>query len=292
MKLSREEQGCVYLRVELYPYRIEWGEMNKRFSLRALALVLLLTLLGSISYAQSAVVVSAASFLATAQARGGIAAAFGVNLSIGTASATTNPLPLTLLGTTLTLSDSTGTEHAVGLFYVSPSQINFLVPPGASVGPASLKIQQADGRSQTAMFTVTTLQPSLFAASSNGQGVAAAQVVSGAPDGSQRIFHTARFVQCDTGSSGFVFQPIDTFGPQGWRLFLVLYGTGFSSGGSGLASIGGLFLTPEYVGPQTVFPGLDQSNIELPRTLIGSGIVDVTLSVNGITSNVVQIQFR
>jgi uncharacterized protein (TIGR03437 family) len=265
--------------------------MRIHLSLRTLAIALTLTLLGPITYAQSTVVVSAASFLATSQARGGIAAAFGLNLSIGTASATTNPLPLTLSGTTLTLRDSTGTDHSVRLFYVSPSQINFLVPAGASVGPALLTIQRSDGHSQTAMFTVTSLQPSLFAANKNGQGVAAAQIIWVAPDDSQQILYTARFVQFDTGSSGFLFQPID-FGPQGWRVFLVLYGTGFSIGGNGLASVGGLFLTPGFVGAQGEFAGLDQANIELPRALQSRGIVDVTLSVNGITSNVVQIQFR
>lgn len=236
-----------------------------------------------------AVIVSAASFGLTPQARGGIAAAFGVNLSIETAVAATIPLPTTLAGTTLTLHDSTGVDRAVRLFYVSPVQINLLVPPDASTGSALLTIRRADGRSQNGLVTVTATQPTLFSANSSGQGVAAAQIIRVLQNGTQVVEEVVMF---DAGSSTFVPRAID-FGPQGETLFLVLYGTGFSNAGSSSnASVGGLAIIPAYIGPQGAFAGLDQVNVQLPRTLQGAGVVNVTISVNGVVSNVVQMRFR
>ena len=47
-----------------------------------------------------------------------------------------------------------------------------------------------------------------------------------------------------------------------------------------------------YAGAQGVYLGEDQINIQLPASLAGAGLVNVTLNVDGQTSNPVQIQIK
>ncbi|NOT59989.1 MAG: choice-of-anchor D domain-containing protein, partial [Acidobacteria bacterium] len=78
--------------------------------------------------------VSAASFRGTELASESIASAFGTNLATETAKASTATLPTTLGGTTVRVRDSAGTERLAPLFFVSPGQINFLMPQGTALG--------------------------------------------------------------------------------------------------------------------------------------------------------------
>ena len=75
-------------------------------------------------------------------------------------------------------------------------------------------------------------------------------------------------------------------------VYISLYGTGIR-GRSSLADVGvtiGSVSAPVlYAGPQGTYPGLDQVNIALPLSLRGAGVVDVTLTVSGQSSNTVQI---
>ena len=54
----------------------------------------------------------------------------------------------------------------------------------------------------------------------------------------------------------------------------------------------GVLLRPLYAGPSPDYSGLDQVNVALPLTLRGSGEVNVSLTVDGQTSNVVTINVR
>ena len=47
-----------------------------------------------------------------------------------------------------------------------------------------------------------------------------------------------------------------------------------------------------YAGPQGTWAGLDQYNVAIPRSLAGKGKVSVSLSVNGKTSNAVNLFFK
>ena len=72
-------------------------------------------------------VVNAASYQTTSGSPGSIAAIFGTNLAATAEAAQTVPLPFQLGGTSVTVLG-----HAVPLFYVSPTQINFQVPEGGT----------------------------------------------------------------------------------------------------------------------------------------------------------------
>jgi photosystem II stability/assembly factor-like uncharacterized protein len=78
--------------------------------------------------AAPATTVSAASFSRSALAVESIAAAFGQNFATRTEVAGGLPLPTQLAGTTITILDSLGVERLAPLFFVSPQQINYLIP--------------------------------------------------------------------------------------------------------------------------------------------------------------------
>jgi uncharacterized protein (TIGR03437 family) len=81
-------------------------------------------------------------------------------------------------------------------------------------------------------------------------------------------------------------------GAEGDHVFVTLYGTAFR-GRSSLEGVevrvGDTVITPLFAGAQPTFAGLDQINVELPRSLAGRGLVDVTAIADGKVSNTLQI---
>jgi uncharacterized protein (TIGR03437 family) len=78
-------------------------------------------------------------------------------------------------------------------------------------------------------------------------------------------------------------------------MYLILFGTGIrgrSSLAGVSAQIGGVAVTVEYAGPVAGLVGLDQLNLVVPAVLAGRGEVDVTVTVDGKTSNAVKVNFR
>ncbi|MCI0338039.1 MAG: PKD domain-containing protein [Acidobacteria bacterium] len=235
--------------------------------------------------------VSAASFIGTLIADDSIAAAFGANLSTGAQAATNLPLPFNLLGTSVRVRDSVGTERDAPLFYVSPSQINYLVPVGTEAGVAVVTFFSNNSMVGSGQMEIIRVAPGLFSANSNGVGVAAANALR-VVGGSQTIEAVSRF---DSGIIRFVHLPID-LGPDDHQVFLILFGTGFRSN-SGLGGVrvtaGGISLPVSYAGLQGTFVGLDQLNVgPIPRSLIGRGIVDIVVTIDDRTANVVQVAVK
>lgn len=220
-----------------------------------------------------------------------IASAFGQGLATNTQSAAATPLPTALDGTTVRVTDSAGTERPAPLFYVSPGQINYLVPAGTRTGPATVTVTAADGAVSTGRIQVEAVAPGLFTANANGEGVAAAVVVRARADGSQSSEVVFQF---DPVLNRQVSLPID-FGPETDQLVLVLFGTGLR-GRSALAGvrvrIAGREAEVLYAGPQGAFVGLDQVNVGLPRRLAGFREVPVTLIVDGKPANSVIINVK
>jgi uncharacterized protein (TIGR03437 family) len=76
-------------------------------------------------------------------------------------------------------------------------------------------------------------------------------------------------------------------------VYLILYGTGIRNHQNAVtATVGTASITAAYAGAQGVYVGEDQINIQLPQSLAGSGVVNVSLNVDGQTSNSVQIQIQ
>jgi len=76
-------------------------------------------------------VVNAASYLVTALAPDAYTAVFGTNFSGTSAQANPSMLPAMLAGAAINITDSHGLTLTSPLYYVSPTQINFVVPQGS-----------------------------------------------------------------------------------------------------------------------------------------------------------------
>lgn len=222
---------------------------------------------------------------------GSLASGYGTGLAADTIPVAQTPLPTWVMGAEVQITDSAGQTKSAPLLYVSPTQINYVLPDGIAAGRATVTARYNSNPAGAGFVQIDAVAPSLFTANSDGRGVAAAQIQRLHADGTTTWDNIAVF---DTASNRFVPAPIN-FADSGDRLFLVLYGTGFrnpSTSTSATLQVGSTVLPVLYVGAQGGFAGLDQANVELPRSLAGAGQVDVQLTVDGISANRVVIAFQ
>jgi uncharacterized protein (TIGR03437 family) len=235
--------------------------------------------------------VSAASFSLMGLAGEAIAAAFGDGLATTVVIGKSFPLPTELAGTSVSIKDSTGNERFAPLFFVSPSQVNYLIPEGTAAGAAMVRITSGDGRVSTGTAIIRAVAPSLFTANSTGEGLAAALALRVKADGTQSYEPVA---QLDEELNRFVARPID-LGPEGERVYLVLFGTGIRHRralSSVIAAIGGEYAEVTFAGAHDEYVGVDQVNLLLPRSLSGRGEVEVLLTVEAQMANPVRLQIK
>ncbi len=231
--------------------------------------------------------VSAASYLSGEAAPDSMVSAFGSNLSTMIQSATTAHLPSLLGGTRVTMQDSGGHEKSAALFFVSPNQVNYLVPAGLTEGLATVTITNAAGEIARGILNLTRIAPAIFAADASGKGYAAADVQRVRRDGSSVYDRVARF---EASNQRVVGNPIEL--RDGEETFLVLYGTGLkqrSALTAVKALIGGLETEVLYAGAQGQYAGLDQLNLRIPPALSGVGEIIVELELDGRLTNPVKI---
>jgi uncharacterized protein (TIGR03437 family) len=218
-----------------------------------------------------------------------IVAAFGTNLATATAVGTSVPLPTTLAGSSVRVRDRLGIEKVAPLFFVSATQINYLMPAGLATGPAS--VLAVSGTQSISLNTVnlTAVAPGLFSANADGRGIAAALVLRVKADGSLVYEPLATF---DAAQGRFVAVPINV-SRANEQVFLVMFGTGFR-GNASLANvkvkIGGADAEVLYAGAQGGLVGLDQLNVRLNPNLAGrNSEVDVQLTVANTDANTVRV---
>jgi uncharacterized protein (TIGR03437 family) len=177
------------------------------------------------------------------------------------------------------------------MLFVSPGQINYLVPAGLALGRADVSTISGDQTIGAGVLWLDRVAPSLFSANSDGRGIAAAQIVRVRADGTLAYELVAQF---DPVQNKFVAAPV-AFGDPSERVFLVLYGTGWRNV-SGLDAVslqvGSVTVPVAFAGRQPDFAGLDQLNTELPRSLSGAGEVAVVLIMEGKSANQVTVAFR
>lgn len=245
----------------------------------------------TVTLVRSVASVSAASFNGDVLAGETIVAGFGTGLATSVQIANTLPLPTSLVGTSVKVKDSAGVERLASLFFVAPTQINYLIPVGTATGDATITIVSGDGAVSVGKVKIAPVAPGLFSASSSGQGIAAAVVFRVKADGSQTYEQISRF---DQAQGKIVAVPID-LGPESDQVFLLFYGTGWrnrSSLSAVITKIGGETVETLYAGLQGDFVGLDQINARLSRNLIGRGEVDVVVTVDGVTANTVRVSIK
>jgi uncharacterized protein (TIGR03437 family) len=235
--------------------------------------------------------VSAASYNGAALAPDSIVALFGSNLANETATASSVPLPTTLQGVTVTVKDSANVERPAPLFFVSPNQVNLLIPTGTAAGAATLSLTNPPNQPIIAQVLIEPTAPALFTANASGTGLPAALALRIKPDGTLTYESVAVF---DEFQQRFVAAPID-LGAETEQVFLILYGSGLRNRSALEAvtiRIGGVILTPTYAGSQGGLVGLDQINVLLSRNLAGRGNVSVETIVDGQIANTVSITIR
>jgi len=235
------------------------------------------TLLGHLKPATFVTVSSAASY-GWASASGELVTGYGnATLAAGTEAATQLPLPTTLQGAQVQLTDSGGNVSLAPLLYVSAGQINYQVPSGVAAGLVTVAVLNGTTAVATGVLEVQPAAPTIFTANEQGSGVPAALIQRVHPDG--------------TYDYEGVASPIAFNGDS---LYLLLYGTGFDGASTSGTSvtIGGTSTTVTYAGPAPGFSGEDQIDAQLPSSLAGAGSVTVTVTINGATANAVTIAFQ
>lgn len=243
------------------------------------------------SMVKVAAVVEAAAFRRIAIPSDGIASIFGERLASEPAVAEALPLPTALAGTRVALYHAaTGTLSDVPLFYVSPSQINFYVPPSHPLGISELRVSRPGLNTGVFPVRVVGQQPSLFSANSDGRGAPAGHFARFHPLTGQQVH--GNLFQC-AGAPAVCSPAKVDFGAPEEEVYLVLFGTGLPpiETETPVIRIGSFEIQPLFVGPQSEFVGLDQINLRIPRDLAGSGVQQVEVIYSNGNANILQVLF-
>jgi uncharacterized protein (TIGR03437 family) len=206
-------------------------------------------------------------------APGELVTIFGSNLSDGTASVTSTPVPTTLQGTQV-LFDGV----PVYLLYVSPSQVNVMAP-FAIAGRNSTSVQVSrDGQTSLAVaLSVATSAPGLETVSGSGQG----QVVAYHDANNSLISATSPAVKGETVTIEFTGggqtnpPETDTAQPPTASFLPLVQNT--------VVTIGGISAPVLYAGGVPGSLGVDQVNFSMPAGVPG-GNAAVVVTVGSANS--------
>jgi len=241
---------------------------------------------------QESIVVQSSAGPISVVAPDSLATIYGSGLASAVQQVTALPLPASLGGLTVSVQDSTGHAASALLLYVSPGQINFLMPSGLAVGVATFTITDSSGTSRSAMGAVGDVAPAIFSIDGTGSGLAAATALrfqAGNPSLSSPV------PLFDCSSSPCKAIPIDV--GLDTPVFLSFYGTGIRHRTAldldhVSVYVNGVNLPVLYAGPQPDFAGLDQINVPIPLSLRGAGVANVVLKVNQHQTNPITINVR
>jgi uncharacterized protein (TIGR03437 family) len=210
---------------------------------------------------------------------GSLATAYGTNLAATTAVASGGNLPTALGGISLSVRGADGVDRLAQLVYVSPGQINFLVPAGTPADYTGFNVtppgKTGPGDARSALVSDGNFE--IFTADSSPTGVAAAMVETADAAGNVTTYPAYR-------CSGSSCQAAPIQLSDSTSTYLVLFMTGVPPGFSlseevtpaaflnGDSTSGGISVPVTYFGPQGQFPGLYQLNLRLPNSAHGLGV--------------------
>lgn len=212
-------------------------------------------LISAPGFGQMMVVNAAAFSPGQPVAPGSIATIFGQNLCSTQMAAPSAQLPAQLGGCSVSVN---GTPAP--LYYVSPGQMNFVVPPNVAPGSASLSVNNGT-QTLTGSMNLVSAAPGVF--STNGMGVGMGAMLQG------QTFQPGPFSITTNGS------------PTPVALFM----TGLDLSSPPIVTIGGVPATVTFYGAQPAYPGMQQINFTLPASVAGAGNAPVTVTSGGQSSN-------
>ena len=227
---------------------------ERMFLLRKLSVPFLAALVSSVgAFAQTGTLtsMSMASY-GPLVAPDSIAAGFGSNLALTTASGTSMPLPTTLGNVSVTITDSSGAKLTAPLYLVSPGQINYLIPANTALGKATVTVNGASSATATG-----TLMPGSTA------GTYVTRPINLSPT-SDNLY----LMLYGTGIRRHSLDPVKV--SVGGVDIPVLYAAAQS----------------QYAGLDQVNIG------PFPQSLAGKGEVDLVVRVDGIPANTVRVNFQ
>jgi uncharacterized protein (TIGR03437 family) len=214
-----------------------------------------------------------------------IISVYGTELATGTVVATTVPVPISLDGNTVTVTDSDGVARQAPLYFVSPSQINFEIPTGTAMGTATVTIQNQNGTTQSAVIQIGSVSPGIFQV--YGLGVVEAWVLPVISGAQQPLYLPYQSV------AGSVVPVPISLGQSNEQIYLEMYGTGIRDAKNVTVTVGGLSVPVLYYGAAPGYAGEDQVNIgPLPAALAGQGSVKIGLAADGQQANAVTVTIQ
>ncbi|HEX7723154.1 MAG TPA: Calx-beta domain-containing protein [Pyrinomonadaceae bacterium] len=192
-----------------------------------------------------------------------IALAQGTNLANTTTQSqrlADGTFPTGVAGTRVTVNG-----RAAQIFFVSPTQVHFLVPAQTEIGADEVIVTNSENF--PARLNVTTLRaaPGIF--TKNGDGIGEGLILN-----------------ADTLQEG-------PFDPTSGNLRLTIFATGARNASQTTVSIGGRIVSAEGVLASTGMPGLDEVHVRVPSDLRGAGVVTLSIISDGRESNPVAVGF-
>ena len=233
--------------------------------------------------------VASATSSAAGFAPGSLGTIFGANLchcrSVGDLDDNNN-FPTAMAGVTVEIKG----ERAQ-LQFVSDTQINFVVPEDLDAGTVTLTVHTSDGASLSVNITVNLAAPGIF------------------PFGNDRPDRGAVLNAVTFQLEPFSLQTSQNGGSDK-RTRLAIFGSGLRFAGNpkhdkGMQNVASNVrsqlrsrasgrkwdLEVEFAGAASV-PGLDQINVIVPQDLDTSGVFEITITVGGVSSNMVTVMFE
>jgi hypothetical protein len=168
--------------------------------------------------------------------------------------------PTNVDGTTVTVNG-----RSAQIFYVSPTQVKFLVPAQTELGTATVIVTNAEGFQSRGTVSFMRTAPGIFTESGDGLGKA---VVINANMTTE-----------------------DEFDPSSGQLRLIIFTTGVRRATQVTATAGGRALTVESYLPSADMPGMDEVRVLVPADLRGAGTVNLTVRGEERDSNPASITF-
>jgi uncharacterized protein (TIGR03437 family) len=216
-------------------------------------------------------IINSASLDGTQVARGSLSTVLGTQLSNSTSAP--SGFPVIQDGVTVKLG-----RIAARINFISPTQINFILPPGIANGDTVTFSINNNGVQSGGTVKVIDAAPGIFTNSGDGTGAPTARCLSKLPDGSDIYYDPPCIVSNDNMNS-----------------VLFAFGTGWRNAAGGIQiKVNDRTLDPVYSGPEGGNGSLrDQFNLIIPNDL--AGVTDADLSVvtrnTTIESNKTKISF-
>jgi uncharacterized protein (TIGR03437 family) len=196
-------------------------------------------------------------------APGSIAVARGTALTNSTVQSQRLPngtFPTNVAGTTVTVNG-----RPAQIFFISPSQINFLVPAETEIGNAQVVVTNSDNFSFRGSAPTLRAAPGIFTKSADGIG-------------------EGTILNADTLQEG-------PFDPSKGNLRLSIFTTGARNAIQTLVTVGDRLINAESVIASAGMPGLDEVRVRIPADLHAEGPVTLLVQSDGRDSNPVTVTF-